>query len=122
MQTKTKYSDLTDEELVRQYAAAAETHGQDTLSGNFKGTHVQADILVPIDQELRDRNAVALLAPLLESQNDSVRVWAASMLIETIPFEVERTLEDVLSKPPNLIKMMARNILENWRKKKAERE
>jgi hypothetical protein len=105
-------------ELVRGYEQLAREHGEAIASANARAANRLFDRIMIIYQELRRRGPVAqtLLLPLLNSEDMSVRYWAATHALDFAPALGERALESIIRGPKGLIRFNAEMTLEQWHK------
>lgn len=94
------------EELVDLYRAKARERGIAMESGTMRDANRAFDVTRRIMLELRNRDALMALAPLLTHDDAGVRLAAAADLIHVHPAEARRTLT-LLSSIRSLIGMSA---------------
>lgn len=109
--------DLSVQEIVDVYVAAAAKHGRATEAGDYKAANEAHDVIAPGYRELRSRGVEAqrALLPLLEHPDPGVRGWAAAHGLEFAPNQAEPTLED-LADGGSIGGSSAKMTLEVWRK------
>lgn len=104
--------------LIRLYAEAAAMHGKASAEGDYENANHQYDIIATVYRELRARgrdNQLTLLG-LLQDNNPSVRLWAASHALEFAPEEGEPVLVELYNSERGLHRLNAEMTLEEWRK------
>jgi len=102
------------EELIQTYAQAAAAHGQALAAGNPRSANRAHDKLASAYRELRNRAMAHLLLPLLGSEDENVRLWAAAHALEFSPEQGEPVLLK-LATAPKLLGMQAKYTLKAWR-------
>ncbi|HEY4640547.1 MAG TPA: DUF2019 domain-containing protein [Thermoanaerobaculia bacterium] len=107
----------SDEELIKQYAAAAARHHRETLEGTPRAANRQHDILAAAYRELRKRGAGAQnkLLSLLDDPDAGVRSWAAAHALEFAPAAGEPVLQEI-ARIPGLTGFNAQMTLQEWKK------
>ena len=106
------------QKYIDQYVAAAIEHGAATVQSNPAGTATSVRKIVRAVRAIDAESSAsrAALLPLLEHQNDSVRLWAASNLISKHPREAVKTLEDLAKPKFGYTPSTASTVLSEWRK------
>jgi uncharacterized protein YcbX len=102
---------LVEEGSIREFAEAAIEHGR--FPDQRANPH--ADRIATIGRALRDAASLEQLIPLTSHENASVRVWAATYLLEVDPAEAERVLEEVVQERADLVGFGAQQTLYEWR-------
>jgi hypothetical protein len=87
-----KVQKRSDEELVDEYARAAVDYERALDAADSRSANRAQDRLIGAYRELRGRAAVALLLPLLRSEDEVVRSFAASHALEFAPEQGEPVL------------------------------
>lgn len=103
--------------IINQYINAAIEYGEAQEKGAAEKVNKNADIIRNLRQEIREDSEMNLqvLEPLLDHENDYVRLKAAYDLLPFCTSKVEQVLEE-LSKKKKLIGFEAEMLLEVWRK------
>lgn len=114
---KPSLTELTLDDLLKRYTAAAIAQGVATESGNSNKGNRAADLLVAINRELRRRGAEAhqSLLKLLSHADPAVRGWAGCHALEFAPREAEQALEEVARIPKSPIAFTAEWTLREWK-------
>jgi hypothetical protein len=99
--------------LIARYVLDAESYGQ---AEDVETANVAADRLAMIYRGIREAGTAPLqmLLPLLEHRNPSVKLWAASHLLEAYPGAASLTLEQLAAGPKGAIRASARATLDCW--------
>jgi hypothetical protein len=103
---------MSTDELVAQYARAAERHGEATRVG--EAANAEADLIAAAYRELRRRQSESALLALLGSQSEGIRAWAGAHALEFAPDRGEPVLAE-LAKSSGLIAFTAQMTLREWR-------
>jgi hypothetical protein len=112
-----QFSQVTTEQLLKEYCDAAVVHRQASKAGKYKKANPAAELIASIVRELRSRGPAAH-AELLELLNDErveVRGWAAGHCLEIAPQRAEKVLESIATGPKSLEEFSAQMILREWR-------
>jgi hypothetical protein len=111
------FSKSTLNELLKEYASAAVTHGEATTIGDYRKANTQYDVIQAVYRELRSLGQPAqhALLGLLDHPEDAVKAWAASHALEFAPKEAEPVLE-ALSKSSSISGFSAEMTLKERRK------
>ena len=90
--------DLSVQEIVDVYVAAAAKHGRATEAGDYTAANAAHDVIAPGYRELRSRGIEAqrALLPLLEHPDPGVSGWAAAHGLEFAPDQAEPALEAIV--------------------------
>ena len=109
--------DLSVQEIVDVYVAAAAKHGRATEAGDHEAANAAHDVIAPAYRELRSRgiDAQRALLPLLQHPDPSVRGWAAAHGLEFAPDQAEPALE-ALADLGGIGGLDAKMTLSVWRK------
>jgi HEAT repeat protein len=112
-----RLQNLSTDKLVERYAEAALLHGENTLSGNYRETNRQHDVIAAIYRELKSRGEehVMQLKELINDRDDAVRLWAAAHTLDLCQDVSEKVLEEI-GRSKGLIPLSARTTLREWRK------
>lgn len=103
----------TSEQLVAAYTAAAAAHGRATEEADPAVANRSADAIAAIHRELRKRDELERLLPLLEHPEGGVRCWAGGHLLAFAPARAKKALKDLASED-GLVAMAAEVTLEEW--------
>jgi succinate dehydrogenase flavin-adding protein (antitoxin of CptAB toxin-antitoxin module) len=105
------------ESILNQYKQAAFLHGQATLTGDYKKGNRQHDVIIGCYIKLRALGIEAIdqVATLLDDEDDSVVVWAATHLL---PYHEKRSIETLtsISTKRGIIAFGAKMVLSEWGK------
>jgi len=105
-----------DDNLVEEYIALSVKYGELQVKGDYKKFNKIAERLSQIRQILRVKdNFVELFKPLLNHENDYVRMNTAYALLPFLSSEAEKVLEDISTRPRTL-GFEAKMTLQEWRK------
>jgi hypothetical protein len=104
---------FSTDELVARYAEAAKVHGEATVTGSHTANK-EADFIAAAYRELRRRGSESALLALLESEDGSVRGWAAAHALEFAPEQSEPVLIR-LAESPGLLGFGSQMTLREWR-------
>jgi hypothetical protein len=107
--------ELSVDELVGQYRAAASKHGEATLRGTPRVANRNADVVAAVYRELRRRGDERALSALLDDDDRGVRGWAGAHALEFAPSEGESVLEILAAEDFGLVSFSAEITLEEWR-------
>jgi len=109
-------SELTTKELLKAYSEAASAHGAASFAGDAPTANQNHDLVAAIYRELSKRGVgdLSQLRILLSSEDDAVRVWAATHLLAIASTEAEPVLEEIGTKR-GLAAFDARMVLKQWR-------
>jgi|ERR1051326_7866689 hypothetical protein len=104
------------DELVRLYETSASEHGRANRQNDFRAGKPAAHKIVAIYKVIKSRGLdhQRLLLPLLLSNDNGVRSWAACHALEFAPNQGESTLLD-LAKLDGLEGFNAKMTLKAWR-------
>jgi hypothetical protein len=102
------------EELVQQYEQAAVAYGQALEAANSRAANRAADRISGAYSELRRRAAATHLLPLLKSEDENIRSFAAAHALEFAPEQGEPVLLEFVSRPGR-ISTSAEYALKAWR-------
>ena len=85
--------------------------------GRFQDQHANshADRIASLGGALRDAGLLEELRPLTSHENPSVKLWAATYLLDVDPVPAERALEEVARERDDLIGFSAEQTLAEWR-------
>ncbi len=102
--------------LVRRFADAATMHGKATADGNYRKANTAYGRLADAYRQLRalGQDAQRRLLALLNSEDPSVRCWAAIHSLEFAPDQGEPVLEE-LSQKGGVAGLNAEMTLQGWR-------
>ncbi|MCI0538648.1 MAG: DUF2019 domain-containing protein [Verrucomicrobiales bacterium] len=103
-------------EIIRQYATAAEAHGEATDRGDHKATNRAHDQVIRALRALRKtKEGDRALLPLLKHTSAHVRTWAATHLL---PFEEEQAVAvlESVGRGRGFTAFDARMTLQLWKK------
>lgn len=111
------YRNMAINKLLDVYASAASLHASSTISGDYRITNKQADIVADVYRELRSRGLECQrsLLNLLSHADKGVRGWAAAHALEFAPEDGLPVLES-LSTDPGILGHESQMVLEEWRK------
>jgi HEAT repeat protein len=105
-------SEESTESLLHQYEQAAVRHGN---ASTARAANIAGQKLASIYRELRERDARAMLLPLLNSPEASVRCWAAAHALEFDSDEAVAVLESLANGPPGPARANASMTLREWK-------
>lgn len=113
--------ELSDDELIERYIAAASAHHRATEEGRPTIGNKQHDIVAGVYRELRRRGDLARrrLLPLLAHPDVGVRGWAAAHALEFSPGDGEPVLAAIAGLG-GLTGFNAKMTLEEWKKGRLE--
>lgn len=105
------------ETLLSLYRESAYTHGQATLSGDYKVANKAADSIDAIFREIRNRDVIkSFFSPLLSDENVSVRLWASSHILPFFHEDAEKVLTDISISEKSIFRLDAEMTLKQWKK------
>lgn len=102
------------EDLVQEYEQGAAAHGKALAAGDHRSANRAHDKIASAYRELRRRAAALYLLPLLESEDENVRVWVAAHALEFAPEKGEPVLLEFTERP-GLLRIEAEYTLKAWR-------
>jgi len=102
-------------ELIERYVLHAQEHGKSTLAGDFKTTNKHHDELLKILDELLNLGDEGnkLLLSLLQHENESVSLWAASHTLKIDEKQAKEKLKEIM-KSDSFFNFDAEMILQEW--------
>ena len=102
--------------LEEEYREAAERHGTNTISGDYKKTNKAYDDLVKVLHRMRqlDDRGESILLRAAQDHTNSVACWAATHLLPLSEQEAIKVLERIAS-GQGPIAFDAEMVLEEWR-------
>jgi hypothetical protein len=105
-----------DSPILEEYASAAIQHGKATSRSDYAIASLGTDALLRIYRELKGRGAEAqrALQSLLGHSNKSVRIWAATHVLEVCPEDGQRVLQEE-AQEDDVLAIDAWMALESWR-------
>lgn len=109
-----KFQKASIEELVRWYAEGSVAYGQALEDADSRSANRANDKIMGAYQELRGRDALSQLIPLLKSEDETLRMHVAAHGLEFAPELGEPTLL-WLAKRPGLLGFRAEYVLKAWR-------
>lgn len=110
-------SKLSLDELREMFKEASTTHGETTLSGDYKVGNRAFALIERVYKELARRDCLQIaLKPLLFDQNVSVKTWAASRMLPIDTDVAVRVLKEVAAEDNGILSFNARMVLEQWEK------
>lgn len=105
-----------DDELIANYIGAAKIHCEATNNGNSDAANVAYDTIIETLDELRKQpdKGHKILSALLNHDDLSVRVWAATHLL---PLDEPKAIDSlsVIADKSGIIAFDAKMVLEEWR-------
>jgi len=112
----TAYEKRPTDELIRLYEKAASEHGQANRRFDFRAGNPAAATVAAIYRVIKSRGSEhqRMLLPLLLSNDNGVRAWAAVHALEFEPRQGEAILSD-LAKIEGLEGFHAKTALKVWR-------
>ena len=108
---------MTIDELLATYRAAAAKHGRATQTGAYREANKAYRELIRCATRLRQKGADAQAGwtKLLDDDDDSVRVWAASHILEFAPDDAARVLRSIANGNPGPDGLNAEMVLREWK-------
>ena len=98
---------------IDDYIRAAVSHGEATLSGDFRKANRQYGILSGYYSQIKDDPAaLEIFSTLLSHDNVSVRIWSAAYLLPHNSLMAVRVLKEI-SKGEGIMAFNAKMVLEN---------
>ncbi|QYR21275.1 hypothetical protein KZ483_26945 [Paenibacillus sp. sptzw28] len=103
--------------LDTRFIEACSNHGEGTESGNYKKANKAAHKIFDIVTELKKQNNLEYLFKFIEHDNDSVRLWSSSYLLD-IDNENRAidTIKKLIGKPKSLVSFSAKVTIDEWEK------
>jgi len=104
------------DELKRAYECSATTHGVASEEGDHKRANAAHDAIVDAYRQLRTlgNDGLRVLCELMESDNESVRCWAATHCLSIAETKAERVLAR-LAEGTSVVSFTAEMVLSEWR-------
>jgi hypothetical protein len=106
-----------DEKLENTYLEACINHGEGIELGDSKKANKAAKIIFKVVTHLKNQNNLKALFNYLDHENDSVRGWSASYLLDIDQDErAINTLKNLTGKPRSSVSFSAEITLKEWGK------
>ena len=104
-------------DLVRDYRTSAVAHAAAIGNGRHRVANREFETLSAVSGELQRRGTegVNALKALIEDENLSVRVWAATHALRIHTALAEHTLAEAAAGPPSPTRLSAEMTLSEWR-------
>lgn len=102
--------------LIKRYIAAAEGYAACIRNGDSEGSDVHFDEIERTFSELKalGRDGLDQLAALLEADDEGVRLWASSHLLNCPEYGSLKVLEDI-TQSSSILALTAEMTLDQWR-------
>lgn len=105
-----------DNKLIEEYVEAAINYGESIEKGNSKEANKNATKMHEIRNKIKQvENYHNWFIPLLNHENDYVKLYSAYLLLQVVPEKAEIVLVE-LSKKRKLLGFEAKMTLKEWRK------
>lgn len=112
-----KIKEKTLDQLAKLFVEASISHGQGTLTGDYQKCNKAYSLIQIVYDELKRRDLVEnVLFNLLINEDISVRIWAASYLLQSVPEESMKVLKEISSTYTGILSSNAELVLEEWKK------
>lgn len=98
------------------FEKAAFLHGQATLLGEYKIANKEYKNISKASLFLRKNDLVSTLEKFLSVDNISIRLWAASYLLDVNESKALATLSDIIDSDTSILGFNAKMIMEEWKK------
>ncbi len=104
------------EQLIQDYSAAARSYGRAILGGCTNKSDTSFDDIETTFGRIKETGKPGLqaLSTLLESSDESVRLWASSHLLNYSEFQSAVVLEEICSSP-SVLALTAQVTLDRWK-------
>ncbi|MGE6759086.1 hypothetical protein ACQKGO_13785 [Corallococcus interemptor] len=109
-----RFQKASNEELLQWYVEGAVESGRALNAGDSRSANRAADKISAAYRELRSRGATDQLLPLLQSQDETIRSFAAAHALEFAP-ELGEPVLLWIAKRPGLNGLAAEYALKTWR-------
>ena len=105
---------MSDEEFRTEFIALAERHGTGIVNGDSESANLAHDQLTALLSTVGRFQIRTLLLPLCEHQPESVRLWAATYLLNHDEALAVSTIERIIAEG-TIIGLTAEVTLDMWR-------
>lgn len=105
------------DKIIEKYVKASIKYGEAQREGDSKTVNRQAAIVRKIREQLKQNSVYGIekLEPLLEHENDYVKLKTAFSLLPLLPNKAEKVLQELTSKE-GLLGLEAEMTLQEWKK------
>jgi Domain of unknown function (DUF2019) len=102
--------------LISEYKKHAQNHGKGTMDGNPKLTNRSYHKVMETLNKIKKYNdeGYKALSQLLEENNDYIRLFAATHLLNYNKQKAEKTLQEITQKP-GIVSLDAEVVLQEWK-------
>ena len=105
-----------NEKIIQKFIHASIIYGEAIESGDVKKVNSQSKIIRKIRKQLKETDELNILTPILDHENDFVKLNVAASLITISPDDSKIVLQE-LEKKKGLLGFEAMMFLQEWKKR-----